>query len=155
MLRPLNNGLAGLYKLAGVDIVEEQVSSLLPQSREFDLTSSNLVVWADAHRREAVYYDLRSRGATLRPHHADSAAVSGWPEVETARLLFARVPLSWDEWVDCWQKDQEGLEQPRLPGPAGELLLPQAQPADRADRSRESDATVHEGNGQRKIVASG
>jgi hypothetical protein len=30
------------------------------------------------------------------------------------RLFFSRVPLTWQEWVDFWQKDHEGQGQPHL-----------------------------------------
>ena len=73
----LTAALAGLYKLAGVDFVREQLAAVLPPSvRGYQLTASQLIVWTERRNGHAVAYDLRSRGDLLRPKaptHADTA----------------------------------------------------------------------------------
>lgn len=100
--------LAGLYKLAGIDLVFEQVRESLPPGTSFTLTERDLVVETGPLREAAARYDLtRSRGP-LKPITLDGAPASNWPALDPGRVLFARVPLSWQQWVDNWQDGTDG-----------------------------------------------
>ena len=55
----LRDALTGLYKLAGVDLVREQVEAWLGQSRfGYDITAEGLVVWPRQEYEEQVVYAL-------------------------------------------------------------------------------------------------
>ncbi|HEX8911849.1 MAG TPA: hypothetical protein VF796_05785, partial [Humisphaera sp.] len=79
--------LAGLYKLAGIDLVREQLSAALPAAgATWDVTPEGLVVRA-APDAEPVVYDLRPA--------ADAA-----PDAD--RIVFARAPITWADWLSTW-----------------------------------------------------
>jgi hypothetical protein len=99
--------LAGLYKRADIDLVREQIQGELGGIKSFQLTYEGLQVWSDPHVKP-VQYPLRD----CEDH----------PEriVELERLVYARIPIAWAQWVDCWEKDQAG--KPGLPGLAEALV---------------------------------
>ena len=103
--------LAGLYKLADVDLVREQMEALLPASpAAARLTYEGLQVWWQA-QGEPVSYPLRRRS-----RYHDQAELLD-------RLVFSRLNITWDQWVACWESDQKGQGHPGLPG-LSELVLP-------------------------------
>jgi hypothetical protein len=119
----VTTALAGLYKLAGIDLVSEQVRENLPPGASFALTASDLVVETGPLHEAAVCYDLtRSRGP-LKPHTLDGEPAPLWPALDPGRVLFTRVPLSWQQWVENWQDGLDG-QTPRKLLSASVKLLP-------------------------------
>jgi hypothetical protein len=109
--RAFGTCLAAFYKLADVDLVREQMlAHYAGQIAAARLTADGLQVWWDIHG-EPVDYPLRER-----IDHPERGEL-------VRKLVFARTPVTWDEWVACWQADQEGKGHPGLPG-VGELVLP-------------------------------
>jgi hypothetical protein len=95
--------LAGLYKGADVDLVREQLQAELPvPAVSLQLDPEGLRVWTDSHG-EPRYFVLRED-----PDNAGAAA-------DLDRLVFARTPILWEQWVQCWEKDQAGGGQAELP----------------------------------------
>jgi hypothetical protein len=108
--------LAGAYKLADVDLVREQMLAAergpVAAAR---LTYDGVQVWREPHGEPATY-NLRKRD--VRPAEAE----------RQMRFVFARTPISWRQWTECWQKDSEGQGHPGLPG-INELVLPGVEPS--------------------------
>jgi hypothetical protein len=99
-------GLAGLYKMAGVDVNREQIEeSLAPARVAYDIKQQGLEVWQAPEYAITAVYDL-SAGPTLEPQATNGAPVRGLPTLDTSRLLFSNVPLSWDDWVRMWDRDR-------------------------------------------------
>jgi hypothetical protein len=119
-------GLAGLYKMAGVDVSREQIEqSLAPARVAYDIKQEGLEVWTAPDYSVSAVYDLSS-GPVLEPHPSNGTPVRGLPSLDTSRLLFTHVPVSWDDWVRMWDHDR-GL----VNGDRRELayaLLPSAKP---------------------------
>ena len=144
-LRPFNEALVNLYKLAGVDLVREQMEAQLPPGRcQYDITAKAFVLWLDHRHGQAAVYSWRDEGflklrqirkATfesqpLGPPPSRPSEVNGTvsaqevggagiaegsvPRLDAKRFMFRHVPLTWRQHVECWQKDQEEGEQPRL-----------------------------------------
>jgi hypothetical protein len=108
-------GLAGLYRLAGVDVVREQLRANLPSAIvRFDITAWDLLVWPGDPASEPITYDLADPRGQLEPRAADGNVALVAPVLEARQLLFSQVPLTWDQWVASWQKDQAGEGPPRL-----------------------------------------
>ena len=120
----VTTALAGLYKLAGVDLVCEQVrENLPPPALEFTLTSRDLVVEVGPRREAAVRYDLTRPKGTLKPRTLDGSLALDWPTLDPKKVLFSRVPLSWEQWVKSWQGTPTG-ETPGALLSASVILLP-------------------------------
>ncbi len=126
------SALASLYKLAGVDLVREQVrASLPPVVAHYDVTAEGLVLWLDQRQGRAITYDLREPTGSLRPRSADGTPAGEWPVLEADRVIFAQVPLPWKEWVQGWQN---GPVPPAPPNAGlGALLAARLSPALPAD----------------------
>jgi hypothetical protein len=102
--------LAGLYKGADVDLVREQLEASLPGPvASFQLDRESLRVWTDLHGEPRSY--------RLREDPENPAATA-----DLHYLLFSRTPILWEQWIQCWEKDQAGEGQPELPI-RGELLV--------------------------------
>ena len=105
----LTFAVAGFYKLAGVDLVREQVEgNLPPDAVAYDITANDLVVWLGERGGRAILYDWNTIDGVLDPRAPDGDPAPEWPVLDQRRLVFGSVPLAWDKWVDIWQKDQEG-----------------------------------------------
>src|SRR5262249_46682467 len=116
--------LAGLYKLAGIDLVREQVRANLPAPIAcFDVTARDLILWLNQRHGKAILYDLDDLSGHLPPRNPDRPPAPDRPVLEGGRLLFGKVSISWQEWVESWQKDRAGRMPLTLAG-AGITLLP-------------------------------
>jgi hypothetical protein len=115
-LRMLTAGLAYLFKLAGVDLIREQVRAALPAAAAtYDITPAGLVLWLDRRHGSAVIYDLAVLNGRLEPRAPDGSPAPGWPVLDSCRVLFSRVPLYWQDWIDNWEQARKGLGYPALP----------------------------------------
>ncbi len=98
--------LAGLYKLAGIDLVREQIEALLPPHVGlYDVTERDLVLWQDQRGGAAILYDLTSPQDLLVPTTPDDAPAPEWPALDARQLIFARVKITWRQWVETWQQN--------------------------------------------------
>jgi hypothetical protein len=116
--RALAAALTGLYKMAAVDLVREQISACLPAGCcAYDLTRRTLVVWPDPGYEAEVVYDLEERPVAF-PNHTVGVPSLLMPKVEARRLRFDEVQLSWEQWVAVWERDRAGggLPEELLPG---------------------------------------
>jgi hypothetical protein len=116
-------GLAGLYKLAGVDLVSEQVrANVPPAAAAFDVIGTDLVLWVVSGQEPAALYDLDTPKGPLQPRNPQGTTAAGWPPLDPARILYAQVPLTWQRWVARWQGDADGKAPAPLFSPAVQLL---------------------------------
>jgi hypothetical protein len=123
-LRTLLAGIVYLYKLAGVHLVREQVRSGLPQAAvSYDVTGAGLILWLDQRHGSAIVYDLWSPTPQLVPRTPTGRPAPAWPTLEARRIIFGRIPLSWPDWVQSWERAREGAGYPVLPCPELDLSL--------------------------------
>jgi hypothetical protein len=123
-VRVLTTALAGFYKLAGVNLVREQIAvDFLPAVPSYDVVDEGLVVWPGESSEMEVIYDLRN-GPVLQPRVTRGVPTTGLPALPAAKLLYDRVTIGWQEWVEAWESEQAGKELPEgLSG--GFQLLPE------------------------------
>jgi len=122
------SALTGLYKMAGVDLVRQPIERALgPDAASYDFRPEGVVVRPDEATGAEVLYLLGPSPAA--PALATLDAPAGPPlaellRLDPARLLFARLDVTWAEWVDAWERDRLGEGPPaRLLG--GLPLLPE------------------------------
>lgn len=97
-LHSFTAALASLYKLAGVDLVCEQIQANLPDpSATWDVSRNGLVVSLGS-QGPSITYCLRESDELAHPPDPASAARA----IEASRLVFARRPLNWNQWVANW-----------------------------------------------------
>lgn len=99
--------LGGLYKLAGVQLVMEQLRGALPAScRRFDLTIAGLVAWGDGSPPSSARYDLRrlTHASDLEP--AVTTEPDHWPALVGQQAIFELNSLTWEAWEWCWNSAQ-------------------------------------------------
>ncbi len=117
----LANALAGFYKLAGVDLVREQLDAHLPPETEtYTIEERGLVVRSVHDNHPEVVY-------ALSDWPPGAAGGPPWP-LETRypsrqELIFSARPIAWNDWIMAWQRDQ--LAGAALPAPLADThLLP-------------------------------
>jgi hypothetical protein len=115
------DALAGFYKLAGVDVVREQVAALLPAEAVYDLTAEGLVVWPTSEGNGEFIYPLDD-GGELSPQPRDSSSFSALPPLAADALLYSATPIRWADWVQTWQLDHDGKGHAPLLPPRVRLL---------------------------------
>jgi hypothetical protein len=134
----LKTALTGLYKLAGVDFVREQIdASLTPALPSYDITDHKLVAWRDLRSSSVFSYDLQDKHEEIRPRSSNGRAGPGAPTLEARRLFFSRIPIRWDQWVESWRREHAGQKEKPLvtdsmvlwpPDPASETAGQSAAP---------------------------
>jgi hypothetical protein len=112
----LADALAGFYRLAGVDMVREEVAKVLPPGASYAATETGLSVWSADGRNELVC-PLKPRDETTR--------VAGCPEFDAKQLLLSERPIRWTVWAACLQAD--GTQRPGH-SCAVEAILPRPAP---------------------------
>jgi hypothetical protein len=116
------DALGGFYKLAGVDVVREQVEKVLPAGSDYELTAAGLVVWPADDGKGGFVYDL-SAGPELSPRSSGTTCAA-LPPLPATALLYTASPIFWRDWVLTWQLDHDGKgHMPLLPPRV--RLLPQ------------------------------
>ncbi|MDB5330294.1 MAG: hypothetical protein JWP03_1445 [Phycisphaerales bacterium] len=90
--RLLSAALLGLYKIAGVDIVREEVQRVFgPQAIAFDLTPGQLTLWRGGNFDEPITVALT----------AD--APDGSISLQAREVLLRSTSVTWNEWVATWE----------------------------------------------------
>lgn len=113
------SALAGLYKMAGVDLVREPIAFELetrrvhpaPPAIEYDFREEGLVVWLDPVDPVEVLYLLRPEPGPPPLVSIGHAEITP-PPLDTARLVFTDVAIDWSRWVDVWEGDRHGTDHP-------------------------------------------
>lgn len=118
----LADALTGFYKMSGVELVHEQIEATLEPATRYEVTERGLCVWTESGTLVRCY-DLRDDEP---PPQADLWRPVTRPEAfDREQLLFASWPVSWELWVEVWDRDQlGGRHTPRLV--IGAHLLPDA-----------------------------
>jgi hypothetical protein len=103
--------LTGLYKMAGVHLVRDQLAENLPNALAYVIGEDGLIVWRGADPAQDIVYPLTSE-AYLAPQSLDGEDDVDAPTLEANRVLFSNVPLSWQSWMSAWEADRAGAEAP-------------------------------------------
>jgi hypothetical protein len=103
--------LVGFYRLAGVDLVREQIAaSFSPRQIPYDVSEEGLIVWPDGKYAEEAIYNLHHH--VIRPYPRSVARTWSLPNVESETLIFAQTRLSWSTWSRQW--DEAAEEKPAV-----------------------------------------
>ncbi|MEN6558572.1 MAG: hypothetical protein ABFC54_10375 [Thermoguttaceae bacterium] len=103
--KALAAAILGLYKSFGVDVVREQIASLLAlPTPPYDLAAEGLVVWPDGRWDVEVLYDLRDE-TWIAPQSVRGLARQPMPTLQRPQILLREVFVSWDDWVKVWDQD--------------------------------------------------
>jgi hypothetical protein len=106
--RAFDHALAGLYKMAGVDLVRRQIGTeLSPASFDYDVDEEGLIVWSRPDGESQAHYELRD-GEVLEPAIRAGKFTRPLPVLEKSKLLFRDTPIPWQTWVEWWDGDQAG-----------------------------------------------
>ncbi|HLM76089.1 MAG TPA: hypothetical protein VK459_25460, partial [Polyangiaceae bacterium] len=110
------NALAGLYKLAGVDLVREQIEAALGGSPRYDIADEGLIVWPGQGYRTEVIYELdEDVGDTLEPLIRGEPLPEPPPALDARVIFFQRQSISWRAWLTAWSTSLPSLAPtPRL-----------------------------------------
>ena len=110
----LLSALIGFYKLAGVDMVREQIAaSFAPRRIPYDVMEEGLIVWPDGEYAEEAIYNLWHH-QVIRPYPRSVSRNFLLPTLATESLLFVRTPLPWDVWAARWNSGDD-VKSPVLP----------------------------------------
>jgi hypothetical protein len=104
----LRTALAGLYKFAGVHWIREQIEASFEQPcPPFSIAPEGLVVWPDGKFRAEALYDLTGNKPAY-PRISGDIPATDLPALDPNQVVYKRAPLTWEAWVETWEKDQSG-----------------------------------------------
>ncbi|MFT3768779.1 MAG: hypothetical protein QM820_25310 [Minicystis sp.] len=98
------NALGGLYQLAGVDLVRQQIEAALPGAPPYDVSDDGLVVWPGGRWTTELLYPLEGRGEITAEVRGEPAADPP-AALDRKRILFREQPIAWAAWVEAWSTD--------------------------------------------------
>ncbi|MBZ0233721.1 MAG: hypothetical protein K8M05_15445, partial [Deltaproteobacteria bacterium] len=115
----LEIALTGFYKRSAIDLVHEQLASVLAAggltSVVYDLTDDRLSVWPSAGFEVEIVYDLRTPALTATVHGTHDGPI---PPLAGHHAIFGRDPVASDAWFTTWERLALGMEPaPLLKGP--------------------------------------
>ncbi|MHC4876335.1 MAG: hypothetical protein ACYTGL_07540 [Planctomycetota bacterium] len=103
----LLTAIIGFYRLAGVDLVREQIAATFaPRTIPYDVDEEGLLVWPDGQFEAEAVYSLRHH-TTVRPYPRSVVRAYQLPQLPTERLIFSETSLPWDVWSQQWDDDQD------------------------------------------------
>ena len=115
--RLFENALGGLYQLAGVDLVREQLTAVLGERAHYDIADEGLVIWpGEGYRTEVVYPLGEPRaGQKLVPKVRGDALATPPGVIDEEQIRYRLQPIPWSAWVRAWNAaSQENGAIPRL-----------------------------------------
>ena len=99
------SAVLGLYKMAGVDVVEEHVRArLAPGEARFDLRRDELVVWPTGDYSAESAYPLRGRDPLVARTVAPEGGVMAMPELRRGDVMLKLTPLPRERWTGLWER---------------------------------------------------
>lgn len=104
-LERFENALVGLYCVAGVDLVNEQIRRVVGERSTYGIAGKYLVVWPDQDYRTELLYKLRTTFPRnrIRPKVRGRRPQGKPPAIERDQLFFDRKSVSWQVWYETWQ----------------------------------------------------
>jgi hypothetical protein len=118
------NALAGLYQLAGVDVVREQLEAAIAiegRTPDYDISEAGLVVWPRRDYRSEVVYTL-GRGSSFTPKIRGEVPAESARVLTDAEIFFRVQQAAWSSWVAAWSAAEGDAPIPRVA--QGASLLP-------------------------------
>jgi hypothetical protein len=111
----MTSALAGLYKLAGVDLVREQLAAILEQCKPELLKGGRTSALPVVTKVGRMLEDgSAGDGDGLVPVLINGISRRRLPVQDRRRLLFSQIPITWEQWVECWEQDHAGNGHPAL-----------------------------------------
>jgi hypothetical protein len=100
----VRQALLGLYKLAGVELLEEDLKRLLePSGGHFELADRQIRVWPDVGSDRSLCFHWRE--GELREESEGSGRTDPLAAGMAESILsFRRTPIAWKAWVQAWQE---------------------------------------------------
>ena len=103
----LMTALIGFYRLAGVDLLREQIEVAFgDRDLPYDVNEEGIIVWPESHYDEEATYNLRHT-ANLRPYPRAVARTYDLDDIPSEIVMFARTELPWDDWDAQWEEDRD------------------------------------------------
>jgi len=113
------SALAGFYKLAGAQLVREQIRSCFdPITMRYDVDPRGLVIWPDLGYQDEVVYSLGDE-PIFKPQPASAGKM---PKLHREQLLYSETTITWREWLAAWRRGQQAGGQVGQVAPGMRLL---------------------------------
>ncbi|WP_145199229.1 hypothetical protein [Planctomycetes bacterium Poly30] len=98
----LLDAISGFYRLAGVDLIREQIDQALGERRmPYDVADDGLVVWPDGQYQDEALYHLHRKGS-LRPTPRSVARTYELVALNREELVFSHTPIARAAWEARW-----------------------------------------------------
>ncbi|WP_170229798.1 hypothetical protein [Polyangium fumosum] len=129
------NAIAGFYRMAGVDLVREQIRAALGDDVPYDIADEGLVLWpGEGYRTEVIYpLDAAFSGPIVPPTVRGDRPATPPKPLDLRKILFRDQHIPWAEWALSWREEVAG-EAPRRVLFGASILPPPRLERERAAR---------------------
>lgn len=102
------NALAGFYRVAGVDLVREQIRAVLGESVAYDISDEGLVVWPDGNYQTEIIYRLDTgyEDPIVEPTVRGRAPTVPAKPIDLRKIMFRDQHITWADWVGAWSNHE-------------------------------------------------
>lgn len=115
--RRFKTALAGLYKLAGVSLLRDPIAEELGRvPAQYAIHPERLLAWKENRPTSTAGYSWPLLNGDLE------ADADGWPKLPAAALDFRLNPITWEDWVESWKRDEKKQAELTLPRTSLRLL---------------------------------
>ncbi len=105
--RAFDEALVGLYKLSGVEFVDENIREALHDSEAvYELTPTRLLVRPSPDVQVPRAYPLHSSNGQLTPVSGYENEPASQYALDPTKVLFAEQPILWKDWVEFWESQR-------------------------------------------------
>ncbi|MBK9259747.1 MAG: hypothetical protein IPM54_07885 [Polyangiaceae bacterium] len=102
------NALAGFYRVAGVDLVREQIRAVLGEDVAYDISDEGLVVWPDGNYQTEIIYRLDTgyEDPIVEPTVRGRAPTATAKPIDLRKIMFRDQHITWADWVGAWSNHE-------------------------------------------------
>lgn len=103
--------LAYLYKLAGIQLVREQIATALDHpDLTFEIRGERLAIYRDRDEPPVAFYELHGLDDRLAPRKPDGSTDDALPVLDRRAVDFSQCPIAWQEVVETWERQGPAFE---------------------------------------------
>jgi hypothetical protein len=100
--------LAGLYKMAAVELIQEQLEAGLGlRGTWYDVDSAGVTVFTDSQPDSRLFFPVRRGRSRFAFRATEARVLTEGGIVRQQSLVFGDAVIAWNDWVEFWNQDQK------------------------------------------------
>ncbi|MDP6958628.1 MAG: hypothetical protein QF645_07415, partial [Planctomycetota bacterium] len=94
--------LEGFFKISGVDLIRDQIESVLPPHSRYDISTGGITCWPPPDFHLEIFYPLKRILPLSRPRYRKIDFPQPPTPIRMKNLVFRKTPVFWNDWEEFW-----------------------------------------------------